>query len=97
MWLVSFCVLTLWGVTDDYQHSGRMSLNLEVICSSKTLTTTYKITQHHNTEDHNPQYKMLVGKSQGKTPLWRVRFTWEDIIKQILGTYTFKFWRQRIS
>jgi hypothetical protein len=56
MWLVSFCVITLWGVTDDYQHSGRMALNLEVICSSKTLTTTYKTTQHHNTEDHKGKH-----------------------------------------
>jgi hypothetical protein len=62
IWTVIFSVVMLHSLVGDYQHfRGTYHLHLqdryemEVLCSSEMLVTSYKTTQCHNSEENSPQ------------------------------------------
>jgi hypothetical protein len=61
MHTVAFGLYALYVFTNMLEENTAsifgVGVNMEVkaICSSEMLVSTYKATQHYNTEDHNPQ------------------------------------------
>jgi hypothetical protein len=55
-------VMIVHSLVGDYWHFGGTSppslgwRKVEAMCSSEILVITYKITQHHNWEDHSPYF-----------------------------------------
>jgi hypothetical protein len=68
-------------------------LNNEVICNLYSLTNIVKVIKSRRMRwaghvammgDERGMYRVVVGKPEGKRPLWRPRQSWEDNIRMDL-------------